>query len=188
MDRTLLIKNGILVTGSETKPADILVKDEKIALIQKDIHEKCDSIIDAKGLYVFPGAIDTHVHLNDEFMGTISVHDYYSGTLAAAFGGVTSLIDFSNQKAGEPLINTIKRKKEEAKGLALIDYGVHPVMTPPIQHIEEDIHAVVTAGSPTIKCYKTYREEGLLVESDDLERILKVIKRKEWNADVAYRG
>lgn len=162
-----------MVSGSTVSPQDILIQDEKIENVGDLSNEMADIEIDAEGLLVLPGAVDTHVHFNDEFMNTISVHDYYTGTLAAAFGGVTSIIDFSNQNAGEPLTNTISRKKEEAEGKALIDWGVHPVITQPSKETLDEIPIVVEAGAPTIKCYMTYRSEGLMIEDRDLKEILK---------------
>ncbi|MCK5652345.1 MAG: amidohydrolase family protein, partial [Gemmatimonadetes bacterium] len=85
------------------------------------------TVIDAKGLLVLPGGVDTHVHFNDVFMGTVSVHDYRTGTLAAAFGGTTTVIDFSNQVPGGTLAKTLEDKHQEAEGKALVDWGVHPV-------------------------------------------------------------
>jgi dihydropyrimidinase len=99
------------------------------------------------------------------------VHDYYTGTLAAAYGGVTSVIDFSNQGPGESLMDTLKNKREEENGLALVDWGVHPVITRPTPETLDEIPLVVEAGAPSIKCYMTYRDEGLLVELEDLRRI-----------------
>jgi len=110
-------------------------------------------------------------------MNTISVHDYYTGTLAAAFGGTTTVIDFSNQIPGQPLMDTIRIKKEEAEGKALIDWGVHPVITKPSPEIIEEIPQLVEASAPTIKCYMTYRSEGLMVEENDMRQILEPLKR-----------
>ena len=113
--RTTLIKSGTVVTAKDIAHKDILIEGEQIKDIGDFSAFKSDVAIDASGLLVFPGAVDTHVHFNDEFMGTMSVHDYYTGTLAAAYGGVTSIIDFSNQIPGKPLIDTLKTKREEAK-------------------------------------------------------------------------
>jgi dihydropyrimidinase len=132
---------------------------------------QADTVVDAEGLLVLPGAVDTHVHLNDVFMNTVSVHDYYAGTLAAAFGGVTSIIDFSNQVPDGSLIKTLTDKQEEAEGRALIDWGVHPVITRPDDETLNQIPQLVEAGAPTMKCYMTYREDGLLIEDEDLKRI-----------------
>ncbi len=169
---TTLIRGGSLVIGSEVRPGDILVEGEKIAALGRLAGAEADVRVDASGLLVLPGAVDTHVHFNDAFMGTVSVHDYESGSRAAAFGGVTTVIDFSNQGPNEPLTKTIDRKKEEAAGRAYVDWGVHPVITRPGPGTLADIPKVVAAGAPTIKCYLTYREEGLMVETRDLEAIL----------------
>ena len=173
---TILIKNGTVVLGNNISQQDILIRGEKISALGNLAGLEADQEIEAEGLIVLPGAVDTHVHFNDKFMNTISLHDYYTGTLAAAFGGTTSIIDFSNQIPGQPLINTIKLKKAEAENQALIDWGVHPVITEPSPEIIEEIPHLVEAGAPTIKCYMTYRSEGLMVEEDDMRQILKTLK------------
>ncbi|MFC2120430.1 dihydropyrimidinase [Bacteroidota bacterium] len=172
-----IIKGGTVVTPEDVKIQDILIRNGLICLIGDLSDVKADKYIDAEGLFVMPGAVDTHVHFNDVFMNTISVHDYYTGTLAAAYGGVTSIIDFSNQVKGKSLVSTIKQKKEEAKGKALIDWGVHPVITRPDQQTLDEIALVVSEGAPTIKCYMTYRDEGLLINNRDLRRIAKQLKK-----------
>lgn len=173
---SIVIKGGATVIGHVVSQQDIFIHGEKITAIGNFPSRKADTVFDASGLLVLPGGVDTHVHFNDEFMNTVSVHDYYTGTLAAAFGGVTSVVDFSNQLPGEPLVNTIVRKKEEAEGNALVDWGVHPVITEPTSETLEQIPLVVQEGAPTIKCYMTYRQEGLLIEDRDLERILAALR------------
>ena len=170
---TTLIKGGIVVIGQSVFQQDVLISGEKITAVG-DLSSimNIDNKIDASGLLVLPGAVDTHVHFNDVFMNTISVHDYYTGTLAAAYGGVTSVIDFCNQLPGEPLVDTLKYKDEEARGKALVDWGVHPVITQPTPETLDQIPLVVSKGAPTIKCYLTYRDEGLMIEHEDLRAIL----------------
>ena len=175
----ILIRGGTAVIGQTVSTQDILIQGEKIAAIGSDLSaSKADQVIEAQGLLVLPGGVDTHVHFNDDFMGTVSVHDYHTGTLAAAFGGTTSVIDFSNPHAGASLMSAISNKKEEASGKALIDYGVHPVITAPNMHDRtlEEIAQVVAAGSPTMKCYMTYRDEGLLIEAPDLRRVQAALR------------
>ncbi|UCE40590.1 MAG: dihydropyrimidinase [Candidatus Aminicenantes bacterium] len=174
--KTILIQGGNAVLGQIVAKQDILIQGEKIRAIGTLQGHKADLVVDAKGLLVLPGAVDTHVHFNDEFMNTVSVHDYYSGTRAAAFGGVTSIVDFSNQIPGEALVQTIDAKKEEAKGKAIIDWGVHPVLTKPTAKVLKEIPLLVQKGAPTIKCYMTYRAEGLMVGDKDLKRIMEALK------------
>jgi len=171
--KTTLIKGGTVVIGHSVSQQDVLISGEKInAIGDLSTISKIDNKIDASGLLVLPGAVDTHVHFNDVFMNTISVHDYYTGTLAAAFGGVTSVIDFSNQLPGETLVDTLKYKHEEARGKALVDWGVHPVITQPTPETLDQIPIVIAQGAPSIKCYLTYRDEGLMIETEDLKAIL----------------
>jgi len=171
--KAVLIRGGRVVVGGEVLEEDLLTKCEEIADIGSLSHVQADTTIDAEGLLVLPGGVDTHVHFNDVFMGTVSVHDYLTGTRAAAFGGTTSVIDFSNQLPGGSLAKTLEDKHREAAGKALVDFGVHPVITRPDEETLSEIDAVVKAGSPTIKCYMTYREDGLLIEDQDLVRIAR---------------
>ncbi len=173
---TILIKGGRVVLGQDVSQQDILIEGEKISAIGNLTGLNTDQEIDAEGLIALPGAVDTHVHFNDKFMNTISVHDYYTGTLAAAFGGTTSVVDFSNQIPGQPLIQTIDRKKAEAEDKALIDWGVHPVVTRQTPEIINEIPLLVEAGAPTVKCYMTYRSQGLMVEENDMWQILEALK------------
>jgi dihydropyrimidinase len=170
--KTTMIRGGTLAVGQSVSQQDLLIKGEKIAAIGDLSGISPDETVDAGDLLVLPGGVDTHVHFNDVFMNTISVHDYYTGTLAAAHGGTTSLLDFSNQAPGATLMSTLEAKHAEAKGKALIDWGVHTVITQPTEATLLEIPEVVVAGAPTIKCYMTYREEGLLIEDKDLRRIL----------------
>jgi len=168
-----LIRGGRVVIGQTVSQEDVLIRGEKIAAIGRLSGTPTDHTVDAGGLLVLPGGVDTHVHLNDVFMGTVSVHDYLTGTRAAAFGGTTSIIDFSNQVPGGSLAKTLDDKLEESAGRALIDFGVHPVITRPDDETLAEIPEVVATGAPTIKCYMTYRDDGLLIEDPDLVRIAR---------------
>lgn len=166
-----LIRGGRLVLGDTVAREDLLIRGEEIAAIGDLSEARADRVVDASGLLVLPGGVDTHVHFNDVFMGTVSVHDYESGTRAAAFGGTTTVVDFSNQVPGGSLMKTVEDKHGEAEGKALVDFGVHPVITRPDEETLAEIDAVVEAGAPTVKCYMTYRDDGLLIEDEDLVRI-----------------
>tara|TARA_B100000686_G_scaffold45351_1_gene48119 strand:- start:50597 stop:51997 length:1401 start_codon:yes stop_codon:yes gene_type:complete len=173
--RSILIKGGRIVSEDGVFFDDLYIKDGLITEAESVASDDIDEVVDASGLLVLPGGVDTHIHLNDVFMNTVSVHGYYTGTLAAAFGGVTSVIDFSNQRHGDSLIETITDKEAEAKGKAVIDWGVHPVITDPNPETLNEIATVVKMGAPTIKCYMTYRDEGLLIEDQDLELISEAL-------------
>ena len=174
--KTIRIAGGTLVVGQTVQTGDILIQGEKIAAIGDLRDISADMTMDAGGLLVLPGAVDPHVHFNDSFMNTVSIHDCEAGTRAAAFGGVTTVIDFSNQTHGESLFQCLEDKKDEASGRALVDWGVHTALTDPTSQTIAEIPKVVAAGAPTIKCYMTYREDGLLIEIPDLERILGALR------------
>src|SRR5688572_11268620 len=89
-----LIKNGTLVTASETFEADILIEEEKITRIGQDLQHSNTDVIDAAGKLIMPGGIDPHVHLDLPMFDTVSSDDHYTGHKAAAFGGTTTVMDF----------------------------------------------------------------------------------------------
>ncbi|HEU0291646.1 MAG TPA: hypothetical protein VFR47_02865, partial [Anaerolineales bacterium] len=91
---TTLIKNGTLITASETFEADILIEGESISLIGKNLQHPNAEVIDATGKMILPGGIDPHVHLDLPMFGTVSSDDHYTGHKAAAFGGTTTVMDF----------------------------------------------------------------------------------------------
>ena len=95
-----LIKNGRIITAVDDYVADILIEDEIISVIGKKLEMQADKVIDAKDRLVIPGGIDAHTHLDMPFGGTTSADDFRTGTLAAAHGGTTTIIDFAIQSKG----------------------------------------------------------------------------------------
>src|SRR5689334_1705670 len=104
-----LIKHGVVITASDTVAADVLIEKGRIAaLLAPGLSEgtsigSVDREVDARGCYLIPGGIDAHTHLDMPFGGTNSIDDFESGTVAAAHGGTTTLIDFAIQKKGGTL-------------------------------------------------------------------------------------
>ena len=119
----LLIINGEVVTSSTIKKANIAIKDEKIvAILNSDTKPEAKKIIDAKGKYVFPGAIDVHLHLNDP--GYTWREDYPHGTAGAAAGGITTVIDMPLQN--EPALTNGKIFDAKVKAIenrSIVDYA-----------------------------------------------------------------
>ena len=93
----LLIKNGLVINADSEERADVYIDDEKIMDVSSEIDVAVlpvgTEIIDAEGMYVFPGFIDPHVHLHLPFMGTNAIDDHDSGTRAALIGGTTTIIE-----------------------------------------------------------------------------------------------
>src|SRR5436309_5547607 len=120
-----LIKSGTVVTASDQYRGDVLVEDEKISLIGTTIDVQADKVVDASGKYVLPGGIDVHTHLDMPFGGTRSADDFEAGTMAAAFGGTTTLIDFAIQYKGQTLRTAFDDWMSKAEAKAITDYGFH---------------------------------------------------------------
>ena len=120
-----IIKNGVVVTATDTYKADIEINDGIITRIGQNLHADDAEVIDAKGSYVFPGGIDPHTHLDMPFGGTVTKDDFESGTKAAAFGGTTTIIDFCLTSKGVPLKEAVHTWHEKSEDKAVIDYGFH---------------------------------------------------------------
>src|SRR4051812_24551536 len=102
-ERTLLIKNGTIVTATDCYQADVYCVGEKIHTIGRNLSLSADTVLDATGQYLFPGGIDAHTHMELPFMGTFSSDNFESGTLAGLYGGTTSIVDFAIQTQGDTL-------------------------------------------------------------------------------------
>jgi dihydropyrimidinase len=131
----VLIKNGTVITATETMPADVLIEGEKIAaiftreregftdkIIDAMLQTASDKIIDASGRYVIPGGIDIHTHMELPFGGTVVSDSFESGTRAAAFGGTTTIVDFAVQVKGESIMEGFENWMEKATGSCAVDY------------------------------------------------------------------
>ena len=156
-EQTILIRGGTVVTGGSVSEVDVLIRGETIEAVGELGDLEVDETFDATGLLVMPGAVDPHVHFNETNKGQNGVHDYFTGGRAAAFGGTTTIVDFADQIHGKPLLTVLDVKKEQARGKAVIDWNVHPIINQVTPDVVEEIPAVVAAGLPTIKCFMTFR-------------------------------
>jgi dihydropyrimidinase len=152
-----LIRNGKVVTAKETKTADVLIEGEKIKEVRRGIDVKAaERVIDAKGLYVIPGGIDAHTHLDMPFGGTTSADDFESGTRAAAFGGTTTIVDFAIQARGTRMRQALDTWWKKAEGRASIDYGLHMIITDLGTSDLEDMDDMVREGVASFKLFMAY--------------------------------
>src|SRR6187549_4268459 len=111
-----LIKNGRIVTAVDDYNADILIDGETVTTIGKTLDVEADVVIDAAGKLVIPGGIDPHTHMELPFGGTQASDDFRTGTIAAAHGGTTSIIDFAVQNKGQSLISGLDNWHQKAEG------------------------------------------------------------------------
>jgi dihydropyrimidinase len=152
-----VIRNGTIVTATDTYAADVGILDGRIAAIGKELpHQDAGKVIDARGRYVMPGGIDVHTHLDMPFGGTTSADDFESGTRAAAFGGTTTLVDFAIQYKGQTLRHAFDTWMAKAEGKATIDYAFHCIITELGDAHVEEMGALVREGVPTFKLFMAY--------------------------------
>src|SRR5258708_152128 len=134
-----LIKSGTVVTATDQYRGDVLVEGERIAVIGTALDIHADKVIDAAGKYVLPGGIDVHTHLDMPFGGSTSADDFETGTIAAAHGGTTSVVDFAIQYKGQTLHHAWETWMKKAEGRAVIDYGFHMIMTDMNDQVEQEM-------------------------------------------------
>jgi dihydropyrimidinase len=151
-----LIRNGTVVTAHETRAADVLIEGERIKEVRAGIPQDSASVIDAAGMYVLPGGIDAHTHLDMPFGGTTSADDFETGTRAAAFGGTTCIVDFAIQARGTRMRAALDTWWKKAEGRASIDYGLHMIVTDLGACGLEDMDDMVKEGVASFKLFMAY--------------------------------
>jgi dihydropyrimidinase len=153
---TTLIKNGTIVTATDHYKGDVFVRDERIELVGTSIQIDADTVIDAAGKLVIPGGIDVHTHLDMPFGGTTSADDFETGTIAAACGGTTSVVDFAIQDHGQSLKKAWEIWMAKAEGKAAIDYGFHMIMREYNQSLGAEMGDLVKEGVTSFKLFMAY--------------------------------
>jgi dihydropyrimidinase len=132
MPRTL-IKSGTVISPTGVEPVDVLIDGETIASVGAAGSFAAgepgfDRVIDATGKYVLPGGIDVHTHMELPFGGTFASDTFETGTRAAAWGGVTTIVDFALQRTGEDVQAGLAEWHRKADGECAIDYGFHQII------------------------------------------------------------
>ena len=169
---SVLIKNGIIVNAIEEFKADVLIEDEKVVKIGRNLTDEVNEVIDAEGKFILPGGVDQHVHYTADFKGQ-KVRGFHTSN-AAIVGGTTTVVEFINQEQGKGLIETIQKYDEnEFADQAMVDYSFHGVVCDPSDQLFEDISKLPEIGVSTLKLFMAYK--GLPTHSDD-ETIFKALK------------
>ena len=170
----VLVRNGTVVTAVDQYRGDVLIEDEKIALIGASLADiRADKVIDATGKYVLPGGIDVHTHLDMPFGGATSADDFETGTVAAAFGGTTSIVDFAIQYKGQTLHHAWETWMKKAEGRAVIDYGFHMIMTDLNDQTELEMDSLVRQGVTSFKLFMAYRGIFMLDDGSIFKALLR---------------
>jgi len=173
-----LIQGGTVVTAADTYKSDVGIKDGRIAAIAASLPaDSARQVLSAAGCYVLPGGIDVHTHLDMPFGGTVSADDFESGTIAAAHGGTTTLIDFAIQGKGQTLRHAFDTWMAKADRKAAIDYAFHCIATDLPDARLEEMDDLVREGVSSFKLFMAY--PGVLMLDD--ASIFKAMSRAAKN-------
>jgi dihydropyrimidinase len=171
-----VIRHGTVVTAGDTFVSDVGIKDGRIVALAAELTE-ADEVIDATGLFVMPGGIDSHVHLDQPSGdGIVMADDFDSGTRSAAIGGNSTVLAFCMQEKGQSLREALKIYHAKAEGKCHIDVAFHLVITDPTPEVlGQELPALVEDGYTSLKVFMTY--EGLRLRDDEILATLDTARR-----------
>ena len=175
----LFITNGNCYIDGKWEKANILIKDEKIAYVGPEFLD-CREIFDAEGLKIIPGLIDPHVHFALDCGTVTSVDDFDAGTRSAAYGGITTIIDFL-----DPTRNARKLERSFYDRLSLaktshVDYHLHGCIKEPDADLEQYVLTMKKLGINTIKLFTTYSETHRRTYDKDIIKLLELSKKYKF--------
>jgi dihydropyrimidinase len=170
---SVLIKGGRVVTAADDYVGDVLIENGSVAMIGESLDVSADRVIDASGKLVLPGAIDPHTHIEMFFGGTVTCDDFTSGTVAAAFGGTTTLIDFCMQAPGDTFAQALEKYQEKIERCKpVIDVGFHIGVTDLHRGgTLEDLARLPEEGVTSYKLFMAYKG-AVMVDDDTLFRTM----------------
>jgi len=176
----LLVKNGSITDENGSRRADILIEDSRIAAVESSIAPDSLSgktrVLDATGLIVLPGLIDAHTHFHLVSRGTVTADGFGSGSRVAAYGGVTTVVDFADHNKGMNLVDSAQYRMQEMKGGMAIDYSLHQGVYGHGYNpdIPSQLEKLKEMGIRTLKIFTTYRDTGYLL--DDPEKLSELFR------------
>ncbi|MDG4892425.1 dihydropyrimidinase [Mesorhizobium sp. WSM4976] len=171
-----IIKNGTVVTAGMESAADVGIEGGKIVAIAANLDPSlAKRVVDAKGCYVIPGGVDVHTHLDTPVFNSVTADDFRTGTIAAACGGTTSIVDFCQQEIGQSLADALATWHGKAKDKACIDYGFHVIVVDLTDDVEAEMRKLPANGVSSFKLFMAYK--GMLgIDDGALVRALDVAK------------
>lgn len=166
------IANGTLVTAEGATRADVLTEDERIVAVGPGAEAPADRVLDASGQLVLPGGIDAHTHLDMPLAeGIRSADDFESGTIAAAVGGTTTIVDYATQEPGGSLERALDAWQARAAGRAVIDYGFHMSVCDLRSDTLDELDVLARGGVPSFKLFMAYPGR-LMLDDGAIFRVL----------------
>lgn len=177
-----LITNGTVVTATGAHEQDVLLDGQTIAAVftrggADAAGVAADEVVDATGRYVLPGGIDAHTHMEMPFGGTHSADTFETGTIAAAHGGTTTIIDFAIQAAGQQVRPGLERWFEKAEGTCAIDYSFHMILGGVDDAALKEMDGLVAEGITSFKLFMAY--PGVFYSDDG--QILRAMQQAASN-------
>jgi len=172
----LTITGGTVATASDTFRCDIGIRGGRIVAMG-ELTGAAERTIDATGLLVLPGGIDSHCHIDqDTSSGARTADDFYSGTVSAAFGGTTTIISFACQHRGQSARAVVADYHARAKDKAVADYSFHIIITDPTKQVlGQELPALIRAGYTSFKIYLTY--DRLKIDDRQALEVLDLARR-----------
>ena len=171
-----LFKNGTVVSGRGTRRADVLVENEKILQVGRNLSDPLARAIDVTGKLLMPGFIDAHTHFDLDVCNTTTADDFDSGTKSAIRGGTTTIVDFACPNKGESLHHGLDLWHRKADGKCWCDYGFHMTIDDWNAEIEKEIDDMYAAGISSFKMYMTY--PAMMIGDEAMYKALKKLKEK----------
>lgn len=170
-----IITNGTVVTAAETFRCDIGITNGRIAALAAHLSGAVE-VIDATGLLVIPGGIDSHVHLEQPGApGIIMADTFETGTRSAVVGGNTTVLPFCLQQKGQTLREAIANYTARATGNCYTDVAFHLIVTDPTpQVLGQELPALIAEGYTSIKIFMTY--DDLKLGDRDILEVLAVAR------------
>ena len=174
---SVLIKGGRIVTAVDDYVGDIYAENGVISLLGESLDVSAERTIDASGKFVFPGAIDPHTHIELPFGGTVTCDDFTSATVAAAFGGTTSLVDFCFQMPGQTFAEALETWQEKIERCKpVIDVGFHIAITDLHDGgTLSDLAKLPDEGITSYKLFMAYKG-AVMVDDETLFKTMEVAR------------
>jgi dihydropyrimidinase len=170
----LAIRGGSVASSTDVRRADVGIVAGRIAAVGENLRGREN--IEADGLLVLPGGVDTHCHLDQVQPGMgYGAEDFVSGSRSALVGGATTAISFVSQFKGEPIRDVLEETLRRGRR-SIIDYSFHQIVSDPTDEVLAEIPGIVASGIRSLKVFLTY--DGVRLDDRQFLRVLAVARRE----------
>jgi dihydropyrimidinase len=168
----ILFRHGTVVNAGGRRDADVLVDGERIAAVGPNLAVEADRVVDVTGRLVLPGGVDVHTHLDMPMGPFRTADDFESGTIAAACGGTTTVVDYATQARGGSLHEALETWMRRAAGRAAVDFGFHLCVADLGSGVEGEMAELVAEGVTSFKVFMAYPDR-LMLNDGEIFRVLR---------------